>query len=351
MKYNSPYQGINSNNAIYLATNENPYELPKDIQQELSRTLSLVNRYPKVENGELKEKIASVHKIKPENIVIGAGSDELLMLIVMNYVGNSDNTIMANPSFFRYKQLTEFAGGDCRLVNCKDFYHDLDAMKKEIDEKTKIIFICNPNNPTGTMLSTDEIEVFVKNIPSHVVVVIDEAYFDYVYPRDSKSGIELINQFPNIIVLRSFSKFFALAGLRIGYAVGSEKVIKKINGIRSPYNVNSIAQSAAIMMMDNDIFNENIYSEMQNEKQFIYNAFDQVGVKYFPSQANFIFVEFGDRCEEWCAKLKEHNIVIRPCGMFGYPNYARITIGTPQENKVVVDVLIKMISLAELENT
>lgn len=344
MQYNSPYHGIDKNNAICLATNENPYGLPKDIQNELCKLLESTNRYPNVENALLKEKIANKYSVDPQNVLIGAGSDELLMLITIKHVYKGDNTIMSDPSFFRYKDLTELAGGKCKLVKGKNFHHDLDEIRKCIDDKTKIVFICNPNNPTGTMIRAEKIEMFINTLPKGILVVVDEAYFDFVYPKDSKSSIELINRFSNLIVLRSFSKFFALAALRIGYAIANKELISVINAIRSPYNVNSIAQAAAISVLDKPGFYDNTYLEVQQEKKYYYDFFSQSGIEYIPSQANFIFVDFGEKCEELCEDLKAFNIAVRPCRMFGYPNYARITIGSPEENKRVIASLASITS-------
>lgn len=344
MKYKSPYSGLDHNNAIFLATNENPYGLDPVIQQELSKLLSATNRYPMVENLELKNEIAKLYGAAPGNIVLGAGSDELLMLAALCFVDSGDNTIMAFPSFFRYKQVTELARGTCKTTTSTTFCHDLAAMRDLIDVKTKMIFICNPNNPTGTLLSAGEIEEFLQDVPKNVIVLVDEAYFDYVWPSDTKPALSLAIHQPNVLVLRSFSKFYSLAGLRIGYAIGHEDLVSRLNGIRSPYSINSIAQTAALLVLKDTQLNYRIAAENHKERLFYYHAFESLGLNYVESQANFIFVEFGPECGEIVDRLRQDNIVVRRCDIFGLPDYVRITIGTPQENRAVVSCLTQILS-------
>ncbi len=344
MKYKSPYKGVDTSNVICLATNENSYALPQEIQEKLYEEINFTNRYPKIDNEKLKQLLADRYNVKSENIVIGAGSDELLTLTALKYVDNGENTIMSDPSFFRYKDITELAGGNCKLVKGTNFCHDLEAIKESIDDKTKIVFICNPNNPTGTYISSEEIESFVKSVPENIIVVVDEAYFDFVYPKTNQSSVKLIDNYPNVLVFRTFSKYFGLAGLRIGYAIGNENVIEGINRLRSPYNVSSLAQTAAIeVLKNNGFFDNTYYEEINRERQFYYDAFKEIDIEYIPSQANFIFAKFGDICEEWCEQLKHLNIIIRPCRMFGYPEYVRISIGNHAENMMLVQALNKII--------
>lgn len=350
MKYKSPYKGVDTSKVICLATNENSYALSQDIQESLYKEINFTNRYPKIDNDELKQLIADRYNVKSENIIIGAGSDELITLTALKFVNNGDNTIMSDPSFFRYKDLTELAGGKCKLVKGTDFCHDLKAIEESIDDKTKIIFICNPNNPTGTFITSEEIESFVKDIPRDVIVVVDEAYFDFVYPKTNESSVKLIDKYPNVLVFRTFSKFFGLAALRIGYAIGNKNVIEGINGLRSPYNVSSLAQTAAIEVLRNSDFFDNIYyEEINKERQYYYDSFKELDIEYIPSQANFIFAKLGKECEKWCEQLQNSNIIIRPCRMFGYAEYVRISIGNPFENKKLIEVLKTIIAKVSVE--
>lgn len=343
MKYKSPYSNIKTEKMICLATNENPHALPKQVIQDISEGVKSLNRYPKVDNAILREKIAERLQVQKDQVMVGSGSDEIITLITTLYVKNNENTIMADPSFFRYKQATEMLSGTCKTVACTDFVHDLDAMRSQIDAKTKVIFICNPNNPTGTFLECEAIDAFLASVPKDIKVVVDEAYFDFVYPKETRSAITLIGKYKNLIVLRTFSKYFALAGIRVGYAIGDAQIISEINGLRSPYSVNSLAQIAAESVLDNsDYFDTTYYNEMLAEKEYLYQELTGLGVPYLNSQANFIFAKFGDDCESWCGLLAEQGIIIRPCRMFGYPDYVRITIGSHAENELLMAELKKM---------
>lgn len=345
MKYKSPYAGVEASKMICLATNENPYGTQDKIVHVLSNALKTVNRYPKVNNEKLKEMIAERYNLTKDNVVVTAGSDELIIYSALKFVDNGDNTLMATPSFFRYKQATEIAGGQCKLIESTNFCHDLAAMKENIDEKTKMVFICNPNNPTGTFLTAEEIDNFISSISSNIIVVVDEAYFDFVYPKTLKSSVSLINKHKNLIVFKSFSKYFGLAGLRIGYALGDAEIISSLNSLRSPYNVNSLAQLAAMeILKDTSFFDDTLYAEINSQREYLYEAFKKLDLEYIPSQANFVFVKFGNNCNEICEKLKVANLIVRPCAMFGYPEYVRISLGTPAENKELVDALTKIIS-------
>lgn len=349
MKYKSPYSGVDLTKMVCLATNENPYGLQKNITDILSKYLKDVNRYPKVNNEQLKELIAERYNLTKENVVITAGSDELIIYSSLNFVTVGDNTLMCTPSFFRYKQATEIAGGKCKLVDCSNFGYDLNAMKDSIDEKTKMIFICNPNNPTGTFLKAEEIDEFIGSISKDIIVVVDEAYFDFVYPKTLKSSVSLINKYKNLIVFKSFSKYFGLAGLRIGYALGDKEVISAINSLRSPYNVNSLAQIAAMeILKEPEFFDTTFYEEINSQREYLYNSFKELKLEFIPSQANFVFVRFGSKCNQICEALKNANYIIRPCAMFGYPEYVRISLGTPNENKGFIDALTNILNLGEI---
>lgn len=341
MKYKSPYANVKAAEMICLATNENPHALPGEVIADIIQGLQKLNRYPKVDNSVLREKIAERFCVGKENVMIGSGSDELITLITIKFVNSNENTIMADPSFFRYKQATDMLGGNCSMVPCdKNYTHDLKAMTEQITNRTKIVFICNPNNPTGTIVTCDEIDEFMASVSKDLIVVVDEAYFDFVYPRDTRSAITLINKYKNLIVLRTFSKYFALAGIRVGYAIADASVISEINSIRSPYSVNSLAQIAAESVLDHSEYFDNVfYDEIHEEKEYLYRELKNLNIPFVESQANFIFAEFGPECEKWCELLAAKGIIIRPCAMFSYPQHVRITIGSHQENDLLINEL------------
>ncbi|MCL2891681.1 histidinol-phosphate transaminase [Brenneria tiliae] len=344
--YISPYKKDHNGNLIKLATNENPYATRMEFVSSLEKDLFNINRYPETDSLEIKFMLRNIHGIDDENIILGAGSDELISLIAMSYIAKDEHSIMSNPSFFRYKQATENMGGCCSLVNSKSFSHDLELMGLEIKENTKIIFLCNPNNPTGTFISLDKIEDFIKKVPKSVLVVVDEAYFEYVENSQSETAINLVNSYANLIVLRSFSKFYGLAGLRVGYAIAQKEIIKKLYKYKSPYSVNSLALAAVktILPHHESYFISQYLASFKREKEFFYQELDALNIDYIPSQANFVFANFSEKMTSLLLFLSARNIAIRNCEMFGYPQYARITIGSESENKKLFSAIRDFLS-------
>jgi histidinol-phosphate aminotransferase len=344
MTYISPYHGLKNNNVLRLATNENSYGPSKELVSNLKNLLPSVNRYPNVINDTLEELIAKKNSVNKENVIISSGSDELIVLSAILYIERGYNTLMCSPSFFRYAQVTELMHGNCKFVKCIDYKYNLQGLIDNIDSFTRIIFICNPNNPTGTFLKTTEIEQFLECVPSDILVVVDEAYFDFTFPR-LKSTTTLINKYKNLLVLKTFSKFYGLAGLRIGYGISNKNIIEKLTAARSQYSVNSLAQEAAlkVLNMPKDYF-ENYYKEIVREREFLYSEFNKLTLHFYKSQANFIFVDFKKDCEHIIFNLKNEGIIIRPCAMFNCPTFARITIGTHDENVKFINTLKKYIN-------
>jgi len=333
-KYTSPYNALHNDNVIRMATNENPYTTNKDFIPSLLNELININRYPDVELTELRNQLAMMHSVDDANIILGAGSDEIITMITMSHITPGDETIMSDPSFFRYKQATENMGGICHMIKSIGYHHDLIAMRNAISSKTKIIFICNPNNPTGTFIPLDEIECFLSKVPNSILVVVDEAYFEYVENNKFSTSINLIKKHSNLIILRSFSKFYGLAGLRVGYALSSPNHISQLNPYKSPYNINSIAIAAATIALENHerYFLKNYLKNFIEEKRFFYKKFRELNIEYIPTQSNFILVDFADKTNALTDYLKSKNIAIRSCEMFNLPRHVRITIGSKEDN-------------------
>lgn len=345
MKYQSPYSGLNSKDAVCLATNENPYPLPEILVDKIIKQVYKANRYPKLKNEKLVSLIADHVGTISDNILVAAGSDELLVLLALSYIQEGKNSIMFNPSFFRYKQVTELAKGACKLVDCENFKCNLNTLIRYIDENTRVVFICNPNNPTGTFIDRKDIYSFLQNIPKDIIVVVDEAYYEFVNEKEgNQSSIGLVDEFSNLVVLRTYSKLFGMAGLRIGYSIANPIITNELEKVRSPYSVNAIAQEAAIAILENEMsFYKDYPNEVKYEREVFYNYFKELSLEYVPSEANFIFVKLGKNCNDIINKLREENIIIRPCDMFGFPQYARITIGKNSENRRLLDALKRLI--------
>ncbi|PWC10260.1 histidinol-phosphate transaminase [Brenneria corticis] len=344
--YISPYKKDHNGSLIKLATNENPYATHVEFVSSLEKDLFNINRYPETDSLEIKSMLGSLHGVANENIILGAGSDELITLIAMSYIAKDEYSIMSNPSFFRYKQATENVGGYCSLVNARNFNHDLELMAMAIKEETKVVFLCNPNNPTGTFIYLDEIEAFIKKVPKSVLVVVDEAYFEYVENSRNETSINLVRSHDNLIILRSFSKFYGLAGLRIGYAIAQNEIIKRLYKYKSPYSVNSLAISAVktILPHHESYFVSQYLANFKREKKFFYQELDGLNIDYIPSQANFVFANFSEKMPSLSLFLSARNIAIRNCEMFGYPQYARITIGSESENKKLFSAIRDFLS-------
>jgi histidinol-phosphate aminotransferase len=344
MTYISPYHGLNNDNVLRLATNENSHELCMNLVSDLQKKLPYVNRYPNVINDILQENIAKKHFVDKENIIIGSGSDELIVLAAMLYIERGNNALMCSPSFFRYAQVTKLMHGECKMVKCINYKYNLNGLLDNIDPFTRIIFICNPNNPTGTFIKTMEIEQFLARVPNNILVIVDEAYFDFVFPKTHSASV-LINKYHNLLVLRTFSKFYALAGLRIGFGISNKDVIVKFVAARSQYSVNAIAQEAALAVLNlPDEYFDNYYKEIVEEREYLYLQLDSLSVHYYQSQANFIFVNFGGKCKEIIDGLRHGGVIVRPCAMFNCPTFARITIGTHSENEKVIYILSKLLN-------
>lgn len=318
---------------IKLASNENPLG-PSPMALEKARAaLSSLSLYPDGACFNLKRDLAKKFDLSDDRFIIGNGSDELLRLITEVFVGSEEEVIFGDPSFSEYEFMTLVMGGRCVAVNLDDFRYDLAAMKDKINDSTKIVYICNPNNPTGAIVDRKTIELFMDGIPEDILVIFDEAYYEYVDSADFVSGLEYLAKGYNVVVLRTFSKIYGLAGLRVGYGITSPEIAAAVNRVREPFNVNSIAQVAACGALQDDEHLRRSFAVNQEGKKYLYQAFDEMGLKYVPTQANFIFVDTGRECRFVFESLMKQGVIVRTGDIFGYPTYIRITIGTPEENQ------------------
>lgn len=328
---------------IKLASNENPLGPAPKAVKAIEESLWEINLYPDGSCHNLVQELGASLGVEPISLIIGNGSDEILKLLAETFINEGDEAIMADPSFSEYDFCVNLMGG--RMIKVpvdRDFAHDLDRMAEAITDKTKLIFICNPNNPTGTIVSKEKIDSFLEKVPSHVVVVFDEAYFEYVDAKDYISGLEYVKKgFKNAIVLRTFSKVYGLSGLRVGYGVACPEMIEWVNRVREPFNANSLAQiGARAALKDSDFLNKSLISNSQG-KDYLYQEFQKRELNFLPTHANFIFVDLGVASKIVFKKLLEQGVIIRTGDIFGYPNYIRVTIGKEAENKRFIDALDK----------
>ena len=329
---------------IKLASNENPLGPSPKALEEIKKNLFLVNRYPDSQGFYLKRDIARYFNIEPMNIILGNGSDELIDIIIKTFVENDENIITADITFLEYKILSQVQGRSILTVPLKYFKYDLLSIKKRIDKKTKVIFISNPNNPTGTYLTKYEVEEFLKDLPEDILVVLDEAYDTFIDVNDFPDSLNYIrNKKKNVVVLKTFSKAYGLAGLRIGYAIARSDIISYMELARQPFNVNTIAQKAAIAALGDKKFLNKTKKVVLEGKNYIYDNLNRLGFSYVPSTANFILIDVGRDGFEIFKSMLKHGVIVRDMKQYGLKNFIRVTVGTKKENEKFINILEKII--------
>lgn len=321
---------------IKLASNENPLGCSQKAKQAIEDALNHLNIYPDGNTTNLKETIAEKFNIKTSQILPSSGSDEMVDQISKTFIQQGDEVIMADITFPRYISTCKMMGGIPVVVPLKDHTYDLEGMKAKITNKTRLIWLCNPNNPTGTMFTKDVLDEFLQSVPEDVVVIYDEAYREYVTREDyPKDALEYLPKYRNLIIMRTFSKAYGLAALRVGYTVASEEIIDHINRIRGPFNVNTLAQVAAIAALQDDDFLQRSYDVNEEGKRYLYKIFRELNLEYAPSETNHILVDVKKDAQEIFVELQKRGVIIRPI----YKTFIRVSIGTMEENVTFVEKL------------
>ncbi|KAB3533588.1 histidinol-phosphate transaminase [Alkaliphilus pronyensis] len=326
---------------IKLASNENPLGSSPKAKEAIIKCAEELNLYPDGNTTDLKEALAKALGIKPSQILPSSGSDEMVDQISKTFINSGDEVVMADVTFPRYLSTAIMMGGTPVVVPLKDFTYDIDAMEKAITDKTKLVWLCNPNNPTGTMFTEKKLLDFLDKVPKDVVVVYDEAYNEYVTRDDyPKNSLPLLDKYPNIIIMRTFSKIYGLAALRVGYTIAAEEIIENINKIRGPFNVNTAAQMAAIAALEDQAFVKESYRVNKEGKEFLYATFDEMGIWYAPSETNHIFIDAKKDCQEVFVELQKRGMIIRPI----FKTYIRVSIGTMDQNKKFIELLKEVLA-------
>jgi len=325
--------------AIKLASNENPLPPSNRVQKAVIAALQAGNRYPDGSGHYLRQALAKKHGFMPEQIVLGNGSNELIELLVRAFLRPGDEAVMPHPSFVVYPMIVQAAGGIRVMVMLKDHRLDLEAMARAITPMTKLVFVANPNNPTATIVTAAEVEAFMSRVPERTIVVFDEAYIEFAMGPDFPETLQYVKQGRKIAVLRTFSKASSLAGLRVGYCVADADAIALMNRIRQPFNVNSLAQAAALAALEDEGHILECVRMIEAGRHFLYEEFDNLGIQYVPSRANFILVDAGRSAAEIYQKLLHHGVIVRPMTPFGMETALRVTVGTPEENRKLVKAL------------
>lgn len=325
-------------NSIKLASNENPLGPSPMALAAVAKATANMHRYPDGAGFELIQGLSRYLHVRPEQIVIGNGSDDLLGMLARVLLQPGDEVIVPTPSFLMYTIVTNTAGAVPVLVPLKDLAIDLDAVLDRIGPRTRIVFLCTPNNPTGTVLSAAALEAFLAKVPPEVLVVVDEAYFEFVR-QDCASGITYMARFPMVVTLRTFSKAFGLAGLRVGYGVMDAALAELLNRIRMPFNVNVLAQIGAAAALEDTQFLSKTLSVTHKGLDFLYSELDKRGLRYFPSQANFFLIDVGQPAKVVFERLLTQGVIVRSMHGYGFPQYIRLSVGLPEENQRFLDAL------------
>jgi histidinol-phosphate aminotransferase len=327
--------GITS--SIKLASNENPLGPSPKALAALRDAIDEVHRYPDGACCALRARLSEKLGVDENQLVFGCGADEILELICKTFVGNGEEVVMPWPSFAMYPIVVKGMGGKVVQVPLRpDFSHDLDAMLEAITEKTKLVFVCNPDNPTGTSIGAEAFDAFVAKLPSNVVLAVDEVYFEFVRRGDFPKTLELLRKRPATLVLRSFSKIYGLAGLRVGYGIGHPDLVGYLERARHPFNVNRLAEAAAVAALDDDDHERRTLALNGEGIEYLGKELTALGYEVAPTDTNFILVKTGASVSE---ALMKTGVIVRPMTSFGLPDYVRITIGLPEENQRLVKEL------------
>ena len=330
-----------------LASNENLWGISPKVAKAIIDAVEQVNYYPDGGAFQLKGKLAAKYGVSPDNIILGNGSDELVMFLAMTLIDPGDEAVMPVPSFPRYEPVVTMMNGIAREIPLTQHRLDLEGMVAALNEKTKLVYLCNPNNPTGTYFTEEELIHFLEKVPATVVVVLDEAYFEFAklnpaYP----DGLKYFKQKPNIVVLRTFSKAYGLAGLRVGYGFAPENLAKSINSLRPPFNVNFLAQRAAFAALDDEEYVKEVVENTNAGKEYLYQELTKMGLSFIPSAANFLMIKTGKPSNLVFRELLKRGIIIRSGDIFGMDDWIRVTVGTKTQNerflnelKVVLEIL------------
>lgn len=335
--------GLNEQDIIKLASNENPLGMSPRARQAALAALDDSHRYPDGNGFELKAALAERHGVGMDQIVLGNGSNDVLELAARVFLIPGSAAVYSRHAFAVYPLATQAMGAQGIETPARDWGHDLQGMRAAIKPGVRMVFIANPNNPTGTLLRQDELERFIESVPQEVVVVLDEAYNEYLAPDLRGDSVAWLKRFPNLVVTRTFSKAYGLAGLRVGYALAHEQVTDMINRVRQPFNVNSVAQAAAVAALRDVSFVKKTFDLNQRGMLQITEGLTRLGLEYIPSFGNFIAFRIGNATAMY-RRLLELGVIVRPIANYDMPDWLRVSIGLESENAKFLAALEKCIS-------
>lgn len=329
---------------VNLASNENPLGSPPSTLAAINSAFAEMNRYPESGGLVLRRALAEKYKVKVDNVAIGSGSESIMANIIRAFLHGDDEALTSQGTFIGFLVLVKAQGVKLTQVPLRNYRFDLDAIADSINERTKIVYLCNPNNPTGTIFTRDEFDTFVKRVPEHVLIILDEAYHEFTrgMPEFPDS---MTYRYDNVLTLRTFSKAYGMAGIRLGYGLGHDYLIGFVNKIKLPFEPNNLAQAAGMAALRDEDF---LHRSLENNSvgmDYLSKTFDELGLQQVPSLANFIMVDFGseEKVSDLHQKLLRKGIAIRPLKAFGLPHCFRVTVGTPDENEMFARELRKIL--------
>ncbi len=328
---------------IKLASNENPLGVSPKALNAIKKYLTEMHLYPDDNGYYLKQKLAEKHNVSMDNIILGNGSVELIYFACLTFLNPYERLMRSSGSFLMSKIGTEVVGSMTQDIPLKEYRHDLSRMLSEITAQTKIIYLDNPINPLGTCIWADELDEFMDKVPNFVLVIIDEAYYDYITEKEYPNSLKYLQEGKNVLILRTFSKIYGLAGLRIGYGIAKPEIISSMMKVRTPFNVNRLAQIAAIAALDDTPHIKRSRRVNEQGKKYLYRELSKLKIFYLPTYANFIFTNFATDSKDIFEALQQRRVITRMIKEYGFPNALRISIGTIAENKKLIKELTEVL--------
>jgi histidinol-phosphate aminotransferase len=333
-------------NIAELASNKCPLGPSPKAVAAMEKELKRVNLYPEGPCTALRREMSKRLAVDDDMITFSNGADNCILLISNAFINEGDEIVMADPTFFVFRTVVKIMGGHPVSVKLKNHVHDLDSMLEEVGPRTKLVFVCNPNNPTGTIVGKRELDRFVEKLPKHTILILDEAYIDFVSDEDYPDGLDYVRQGGNVITLRTLSKLYGLAGVRIGYGVGCREFISALNKVREPFPVSRVAQAGALAALDDEEFKLRVLRNNEDGRGYLYEEFGKIDLSYVESHTNFVFVDLGIDSREVFQCLLREGIVIRPGHLWSCPTFARVTVGTMAENRQFIKALKKVLQVS-----
>lgn len=329
---------------VKLASNETSIGPSPLALEAIREEIESINLYPEGSSRLLREKIAYKLNLNKEMIIVGNGADNIIGLVGMAFVNKSDEVIIGEITFPAYEAITKIMGGNVIPVKFKDYTYNLEEIAQQINERTKLIFICNPNNPTGTIVNKEAVDKFIRQIPEGIIIVFDEAYYDYVEDENYPNTLSYVLEKKNVILLRTFSKIAGIAGIRIGYGIAKPELIGYLRQVASPFPANRLAQVAASASLDDKKHYKQVLKSNQEGKKYLYKELKKLNLFYLPIEANFIFIDLKTNANVIFEKLLKKGVIIRPGKTWGCPNFIRVTIGTLNENQNFIQALKEVLN-------